>query len=96
MHIRLVVHGDVGGSRWEFWKNIEEARAVPRTGDVVDLGVRTGAAPHLNERTIASVSWSPSLERVTINLDDLHDGWLQANRRALGEAGWIAAMAGVG
>lgn len=95
MRVRLVVHGEVDGSRWEFWKDIEDAPAVARVGEVVDLGVATGAAPQLNERTVVSVSWSASLDLATIELNDLHGGWLQANRRTFEEAGWIVAMAGL-
>lgn len=96
MHVRLIVHGDVDGNLWPFWKDLADAVAVPRVGDVVDLGVRTGAEPALNERVVTEVRWNYSLDFVEVALADLHLGWLQANRAKFIEAGWRLAVAGVG
>lgn len=96
MLVRLVVHGDVDGNQWPYWKEIAEPFAVPRVGDVVDMGVATGANRALNARPVTSVRWSESLDFVEVTLADLHGGWLQANRTAFTEAGWHLAVAGAG
>lgn len=95
MQVRLVVQGDVDGAACEFWK-FTDATSAPAVGDTVRLGARTGAAAHLNERLVTSVRWDADLTQVDVRLADLDAGWLRANRREFGEAGWRAAMAGNG
>jgi len=94
VRVRLVVQGEVEpGTSWEFWKELPEASGVPSVGDKVSLGVATGAANHLNFRVVESVEWSDGLDYAVVRLEDLHAGWLTANRARLGEAGWVTAMA---
>lgn len=95
MNVRLLVSGEVEpGTIWEFWRDVPDAAAAPQVGDEVQLGASGGAARHLTVREVISVEWSADLHLVQVRLADLHTGWLQANRRAFHDAGWMTAVAG--
>jgi hypothetical protein len=97
VNIRLIAWGElIPGEPLEFWKEIPEPSHLPRVGELVDLGVRTGASPELDRRQVIEVRWNQELNHVLVTLEQLHSGWLQANRRELEESGWIAAIAAGG
>jgi hypothetical protein len=92
MQVRLVAEGDVRGSLWEFWKDVESA-AVPSVGDSVRLGARTRSASELNERVVSRVRWEADLALAVVWLERLDPDWLSANMREFEAAGWRNVMA---
>jgi hypothetical protein len=95
MRVRLAVQAEVDGAVWEFRKFVD-SDLVPRVGEVVALGARTGASAELNQGVVTQVRWGKDLGDVEVRLSNLNPDWLQANRREFKDAGWTSAMAGGG